>query len=293
MLLGYIYALIVSLLFSLYFVPRKISTLSPAAYTMFVGFGFFIPSILYCFTLNDFDILTNPMLLLCVLVGILWMMGFVFFTISIDKLGLSRSNQWKNLQGPIGAILSLLILAEHRTANVFLILAAITAIFISAALFSVKKDTERKIDTHGIYFALIAGFLFGLNSVIQKYVTVNVAEIPPQQLYFSAGVFFSALVYLQLKDKSLSVIKNTFSKNGMLALFAGILYFAANYFQIKSNQIIPNSISFTIIQFNAVWTVLIGILIFKEIDLKKHWKRVVLGLIFAILSIIILFFGMK
>lgn len=293
MLIGYIYALIVSFLFSLYFVPRKISTLSPAAYTMFVGFGFFVPSILYCLTLNDFSILTTPILLLCALVGVLWMVAFVFFTISIDKLGLSRSNQWKNLQGPIGAILSLLILSEYQSANIFLVLAAITAIFISAVLFSVKKDSEKRIDTKGIYFAVIAGFLFGLNSVIQKYVTMNFAQIPPQQLYFSAGVFLSALLYLYLKDKKLSAFKTTFSKNGILALTAGALYFSANYFQIKSNQIIPNSVSFTLIQFNAVWTVLIGILIFKEIDLKKHWKRVGLGLIFAVLSIIILFFGMN
>ena len=291
MIIGYLYALITSVFFSLYLIPRKFSKNSPATYTAFMGLGFFIPSLFYAMTLPDFSALLNPLLLLAFLVGIIWMVASVFFVTAIDKLGLSRSNQWKNFQGPIGAGLSLLVLAEYQTTNLPCVLIAICAIFVSALLFSIKKKTEKVIDRRGIWYALAASVLFGANSVIQKYVTINVLEIPSQLLYFSAGVFLSALIYLWLKNKNLNSLQYTFAKDGLRPMLAGLIYFVAAYFSVMANKIIPNSIAFTIIQFNAVWTILIGVLIFREIDFRAHWRRILTGLLFAIISIGVLFLG--
>lgn len=44
----------------------------------------------------------------------------------------------------------------------------------------------------------------------------------------------------------------------------------ASFFSTLAYKYIPGSIAFTIVQLNAVWTVLVGILIFKEIDFKKN-----------------------
>ena len=82
-----------------------------------MGLGFFIVSIMM-FIINKVlvdnpqETLLNPILILSALGGILWLIGSIFFLTAIDKVGLSRSNQWKNLQGPIGAILILIFLSE-------------------------------------------------------------------------------------------------------------------------------------------------------------------------------------
>ncbi len=78
-----------------------------------MGLGFFITSIILyiinkILVYNPQETLLNPILLLSALGGILWLIGSIFFLTAIDKIGLSRSNQWKNLQGPIGAIMLLL-----------------------------------------------------------------------------------------------------------------------------------------------------------------------------------------
>lgn len=117
MILGYIFALISSLFFTAYVIPKKLSKQTPLKYSLFMGLGFFIISsimfIINKLIVNDpFETLTNPILLLSGLGGILWLIGSIFFLTAIDKIGLSRSNQWKNLQGPIGAILTLTILSE-------------------------------------------------------------------------------------------------------------------------------------------------------------------------------------
>jgi glucose uptake protein GlcU len=62
-------------------------------------------------------------------------------------------------------------------------------------------------------------------------------------------------------------------------------------FSIIANRTVAGSITQTIIQFNGVWTVLITIFIFKELDFKKHWLRISAGIILAILGILLLTFA--
>ena len=115
--MGYLFAIVSSLFFTAYVVPKKLSKQTPIKYSMFMGLGFFIVSlIMFCLNktlyYNPKETLLNPILLLSGFGGALWLLGSVFFLTAIDKIGLSRSNQWKNLQGPIGAILTLIFLSE-------------------------------------------------------------------------------------------------------------------------------------------------------------------------------------
>ena len=54
---------------------------------------------------------------------------------------------------------------------------------------------------------------------------------------------------------------------------------------------IPASVGYTILQLNAVWTVFIGIVFFKEVDIKKYWQRVCAGIVFSAASVILLLFA--
>jgi len=67
----------------------------------------------------------------------------------------------------------------------------------------------------------------------------------------------------------------------------------ASFFSTLAYKYILDSIAFTIVQLNAVWTVLVGILIFKEIDFKKNWARILTGIVFAITGVIMLLFAQK
>ena len=79
----------------------------------------------------------------------------------------------------------------------------------------------------------------------------------------------------------------------ILSFGAGIIYLGASLFQLFSYNYIPASIGFTIIQMNTFWTITIGILVFKEIDLKKYYKNVLVGFLLTTLGILFLFFARK
>jgi len=148
------------------------------------------------------EALYNPMLLLSFFAGFLWMIGQLLFINSIDKIGMSRSNQWKNLQGPIGSILILIFFQEAISTNLIFLLLAISIIFLSAMLFTIKKDNKTEINKRGILYAAISAIFFGTNALLRKYVT-NAGFIYMQQVYSSIAVFLTALVYILIKDSKL------------------------------------------------------------------------------------------
>lgn len=131
---------------------------------------------------------------------------------------------------------------------------------------------------------------FGTNALIQKYVTNN-GLIYSQQVYFSGFVFISALIYIFIKEKNIKILADVKSKDNILGIIGGAIYFFASFFSTLAYKYIPGSIAFTIVQLNAVWTVLVGILIFKEVDFKKNWLRIVSGIILAIIGVVMLLFA--
>ena len=90
-----------------------------------------------------------------------------------------------------------------------------------------------------------------------------------------------------------SSLKQIKEKDNILGMIGGIVYFFASFFSTLAYKHIPGSIAFTIVQLNAVWTVLVGILIVKEIEFKKHWQRIIAGIMLAIIGVIMLLIAQK
>ncbi len=293
--MGYLFAIISSLFFTFYVVPKKISKQTPTKYSLFMGLGFFIISIIMyiinkVLIYNPQETILNPILILSGIGGILWLVGSIFFLTAIDKIGLSRSNQWKNLQGPIGAILTLVFLSEFTQTKVIYIILAIIFILVSAMLFTIKNKGEKNVDKKGIIYAILSALFFGTNALIQKYATNN-GLVYSQQVYFSGLVFISAFVYLLVKERNIKFLGDIKSKDNILGIVGGFIYFFASFFSTLAYKYIPGSIAFTIVQLNAVWTVLVGIIIFKEINFKKNCPRIILGILLAIIGVIMLLFA--
>ena len=295
--MGYLFAVISSLFFTAYVVPKKLSKQTPIKYSMFMGLGFFIVSLIMFYinkilVYNPNETLLNPILVLSGLGGVLWLLGSVFFLTAIDKIGLSRSNQWKNLQGPIGAILTLTFLSEFMQTRIIYIILAIISILMSAMLFTIRNSKEKIVDKKGIIYAILSALFFGTNALIQKYATNN-GLVYSQQVYFSGLVFISSIVYLLITEKNINALKDINKKDNILGIVGGCTYFFASFFSTLAYKYIPGSIAFTIVQLNAVWTVLVGIIIFNEINFKKHWLRIILGILLAIIGVVMLLLAQK
>lgn len=292
-MLGFAFAVISSLFYSLYVVPRKFSKLSAVVFSFYMACAFFASSlILYSFQpLLQFHETISFTLWWSVIAGSIWATAFVCFVKAIDLLGLSRSNQWKNLQGPIAVVLSLIILQEFATTNPTFVIGAALTIFLSALCFTIPQGKERHEVTKGIFLAVLSAFGFGIVAVIQKHVTTEVG-VYSQLVVWSFAIAVSLAIYLLFTKQISKVFQNT-KKEMSIGILAGIIYLGASLFQIFSYNYLEASITFTVVQLSALWTVLIGIFIFKEINFRQHYKRVLLGLLLTIIGIAFLVFARK
>ena len=101
------------------------------------------------------------------------------------------------------------------------------------------------------------------------------------------------LLCVLLQEKLRKSLTSIPHKDVLLGLGAGVLYLGASFFMLQAYRHIPAAIGFTIIQLNAIWTITIGILVFKELSFKAHYKRISLGLLLAIVGIALLALARK
>ena len=284
--MGYFFAFLSSLFFTLYAIPKKFAKLKPAYYVFFMGLNcLFISSFFYVIFSNDED-LFNKYLFLSFMGGIIWFCASFLFFYCIDRIGVARATQFKSLQGPIGSILILTILSEFNNLNIYLLILAIIFILLASLMLVVKDENNHKIKIKYIFLALLSALLYGINGFIRKYVTFK-GFIYSQQIYSAIGILFGSLIYIILKNKKLNIKKENI-KNFSLALLSGFFYYFASFFMLIAYKHIEGSIAFSIVQLNALWASIIGIFIFKEIDYKKHSKKLILGLLFALIGIYLL-----
>jgi glucose uptake protein GlcU len=299
MVSGAVFAVIVSILFAVYAVPRKFSKQNAALYAMWVGVAYFAGSIAICsvvwgFGLREQENLLSRWHLLTALRGVVWVCGTVFFNIAIDKIGLARFNQWKNFQGPIGTLLMLAFLNEVAGTKIIWLLLGMTAMFISAVLFTIKSvepgDDDEQSNARGILFALLAAVCFGVTAFINKIVT-NQGFIYSQLLYHSLSVVVSAAIIFIIQTRKPGEILHI-SRENWLPACSGAMFLAATILSIFSYTMIAGGVSWSITQLNAVWTILIGIFVFREVSFKKHRPRIMTGFLFALAAIVFLLFAL-
>jgi glucose uptake protein GlcU len=283
---------------------------------MWMGIAYFVGTviliaILWGLRIEEPEDLLNPWHLLTVLRGFIWLLGMAASNLAIDKIGLTRFNQWKNVQGPVGSLLILFVLADVVGIKILWLVLGMAVMFASALMFQITTDTEKENLTAskknaktGIALALFCGVCFGVtalfNSVVTRPAIVGDTFTYSQLLYHSASlVIFSIIVYGILGDKftesstARQRFKNIFNvdKKTWLPVMAGGMFLLATLLTIHSYRLIPNPVAWSIMQLNVFWTVFIGLFVFKEINCKQHWLRLSLGVLMAIVACVLLFFA--
>jgi drug/metabolite transporter (DMT)-like permease len=215
----------------------------------------------------------------------------VFLILDIDRIGISRTNQWKNLQGPIGVVLALVLLGEFVGADLLKILLGALLVFLSALALSVPTgggEATRSNDRRGILLALSAALVFGLAAAYTK-LFASAAETPSLALGASLGFAAVSWGFILFRRQLREALRSA-SREWLLALTGGIIFAASIWTMALTFRYLPVSVGYTIIQLNSVWVVLAGVLWFREISFQEHGGRILLGLALAIMGVLVLAF---
>ena len=297
-MIGYILAGISSIFYAIYNVPKKLSKQKPMYYIVFMGISYFIVSLMFYIGNKIINPNTNETLLIPVLIftairGVSWWAASLLLLMAIDKIGFGKANQWKILQSPIGTFLILVFLQEMLVTKLAFIIASAILMTLSAFLITVNKGDAKNTlvkDKRGIIYVIIATIFLGGNVFINKW-TTNTGLVYAQTVYMSFFIMLSSIIYLFIKERSLKELLKFKERDNYLALIGGILYFFAGLLSTMAFKYILGSIGYIIINLQSVWTLLIGVFIFKEIDFKKNWLGLVAGILCAITAIVLLLFA--
>ena len=282
--MSYIYAVIASVFYALYVVPRKFSKSSPEVYTYFVGLGFFIFAIAK-YLVGGMGGFADMRLVASVGMGVCWALGTVFFMVGIDRIGLARSRQWSRFSYPIGVIFAFIILHEHRDMNMFWFGAAFLAIMLAAVLLTLRTGESVNKLKSGVGFSMLSAVFFGIMPAIQK--VAAGADANAQQVVMAASTLVAILFVMLIGRHAFRPILQVWKKDNLWALVGGVGYTLASLFAILAYRNIPASIGSTIIQLVSVWAILIGVIIFKEINWRKYSLRILLGILMAVVAILL------
>lgn len=284
--MGYIFSVISSIFFTLYIIAKKFAKHRCRSYTLFVGIGYFLcASITFvimktCFNIDEpwFDV----RLLWATLGGVCWSIGLVLFMLAIDRIGVTRAGQYKNLQTPFGSLLILFVLSEYKSFNLILIFLAIISTLLGAICYSINEDKSRG-NFKGVIMAVISAIFYSFNSLLRK-MSAGFGFVYSQQAYTSLAI----VVCLSLFTLCYKRKENAFGADDAIGLGAGISYYIASITLTLAYTYIAGTVAFTISQFCSVWITLCGIFMFHEISFKRHWLRISVGIALSILGIVLL-----
>jgi len=282
-MVGYFFSLLSSLFFTMYAIPKKFAKLKPVYYVLFMGISCFIISGIFYILFRNNEALFNNYLLLSFVGGLSWFAASVLFFYCIDKIGVAISTQFKSLQGPFGSIMILFGLSEYANLNVYYLMIAILFVFLSSIMLVVKDENKERINEKYIFIAILSAFLYGVAGFFRKVVTLQ-GYVQAQQLYSSFGIVIGSIIYIFIFNKKIEFKKENI-KEYSLSFLSGFFYYFASFFMLLSYKYIEGSIAFSIIQLNALWASIIGVFIFKEIDYKKHYLRLLFAFFFALIGI--------
>ena len=288
---GYVLSIISSLFSALYVLPKKISGQKPVIYAALMGAGYFAASVIGYAVLAGFHVIDEPILFphaaIACINGVIWMIASVSVLISIDQIGLAKSNQWKGLQGPIGSILMLVFFSEFRSAKLIYMLLAIVLITLAALMFSTRDHHNVPVQKTGIVYALVSAVFFGISAALWKLLTDEGAYFN-QQIYQSLFITLSAVLYTRLKYGTLKLDTRHKKREIILPIIGGLLFFGNASFNLLANRYIEASIAFMLHQLNTIWLFLFGVFVFHEINFKKHWIRLLTGLMLSAIGVFML-----
>lgn len=292
MLIGLFLSLISSFLIAIYLWPKKKSKLSLHVFMVFLGLGYFLSSLLAFLILQFTGIINeqffNPWNAVASLNGVIVMIAIVLFLIAIDNMGIAKASQFKSFQGSVGALLIMLVFAEWKTNNVYFLLIGILIMWLAALAFNARKNDGSKVETKWILISVASGLLFAVDALVKKIVLEQGLQWS-QLVYVSFFTLLSSLIYAIYKEKNLKFFKKNFSKDALLVFAGGISCFVSTILGVISLNYLAGSIATTVRELSALWNVLFGIFLFKEISFKENKKRLILGFILVTISLIVLF----
>lgn len=300
--IGFGFALISMVLYGLYMVPRKQSSMSQGAFTFWMGCGIFVTTtVIGMLAEGHIPNVTHTQYLLIVVSGIVWGTGSLAYSSGVKWIGISRSTPIKNISAILGTLFGILVFHEfsfQRLVPASIAVAGSLAIVISATMLagieSVEDEAESGADSHllrGILVSLWAAVAYSVYTIPMKMVYKQ-GVTPSGFLFYMGQGCFIGMVALGLILSGPRGVFETNWRDRRRALLSGVMFGVGSLFANVAVGIIGVAVTWPLTK-NTLVAVLYGVFVLKEVDVLKHRRQLRVGLFLSVLGVILLAIAMR
>ncbi|MGE5607039.1 MAG: GRP family sugar transporter [Bacteroidota bacterium] len=306
MTIGIILSLIGTFFHVTFMVPRRFCTFDVKYYYISLSFGTFLSSVftLCCYSLFNraFSLaISRTMILTGIILGITWVIGFFTYMQGIELIGLSRATALKNYTAVIGLLIGILGFGELRQMGPFelglvfvgCLMMLGSGVALARTLPGEIEDFTRKRD--GIFCSLVAVVFFAIYATEVKLVVPRIMAVEYIPVATAWGGALATLVFLYItKGKKgvgnwlrMPVIEH------LRALGGGFLWVIGMYCMTVGIQMAGVGISWAVTPFGTVFSVVLGLKVFHEIELRHHRKYILSGILSSLAAVILFLFAIR
>ena len=233
----------------------------------------------YSYSNNNITEVIGNNYIIAIILGISFFIGFVFLSLSTQKLGLSITSIAVNISVIIPVIVAAIIYKEKIYGYHLLgLMLAFPGFYLI-----LKPNTKEQIQWKLILYPIILFFIGGLNNSLLRQAEINGAMDSPMAFL---GILFSiafaiSVIYTIITKRELSLLKKELG----FGILLGIFNFSSTYFFLNSRDIFHSALYFSIynLSFIAI-SALIGLAVYKE----KLSKTNYIGLSVAAVAILLM-----
>ena len=290
---GFLLAGVSALFFGLYMVPRKLCRLSDFEFVASMAFGV-VPTTLAATLVHNGGLgeaLPTHGLQLSFLCGLIWTCGMLFYTLAVGQMGLALATPIKNTTAILGTIIGFAFFAEGEHTK--LVPALIGSLLVVACAIVLGMTGERKgtrsfITPLGILFAILAATFFATYTIPLKCAMKLHIDSYRIIAIMGLGSASGGLALLVAQRRSLRQWLRSAKRDHAWAAAAGACWTVATIAMAEAIARIGLAVTWPISNLNTIVTVACGILLFREISVRKFGKTLALGMLCAIVGSVLL-----
>ncbi|MEN6301644.1 MAG: GRP family sugar transporter [Armatimonadia bacterium] len=292
---GYGLAFAALVLFGLYMVPRKLTTLRDLPFVLSMCVGVVVSTTLTSLLIHGVPLVFDPRLHLPValafLCGPIWYLGVLFYTMSVTEMGLALATPIKNTTAVLGTVIGLAYFGEWRETRPLPALAGAVFVMVCAVIIgrTGENDARRSnITARGIIAALAAAVFFAMYTAPFKLAQQGGLDTVTLVAYMGLGTLAGAIAAFAVVDRDWRGWVRTRFSDHLYAALCGVLWVAAVIVMAEAIRRIGLAIVWPFTNLNTIVTVACGIIIFREISVRKFGKTIAIGLLVGVVGVVFL-----
>jgi len=291
--LGFACALGSMILFGLYMVPRKLCRLRDFDFLLSMAIGIALFAGLGWGVTVPWRAVSPPVagVAWALAAGPIWCLGMLFYTFSVTEMGLTLSTPIKNTTAVMGTLIGILVFAEWRdTQPVLCVVGSLLIVACAWALAQTGDQAPERtaLTGRGVLYALLSAAGFALYATPLRAATSTGIDVFTLLAFMAPGILLAAVVLFCFRGTGLANWRRQPLRDHAAAVAAGAIWVLATMVLTAGIERIGLAVTWSVSNLNTLVTVGIGILVFHEVDVRKHWRAIGLGLLAGCLGVLLL-----